>query len=69
MKPTDRYAVPLCTTCHAKQHRMGELSFWSQLRVDLLNVLRLWTISADIKAGESIVFRARQHINFAKAFG
>jgi hypothetical protein len=70
MKPADRYAVPLCTTCHAKQHRMGELSFWSAFRIDPLNVsLRLWTISADIKAGERIVFRARQHINLAKAFG
>jgi len=70
MKPADRYAVPLCTTCHVKQHRMGELTFWSALRIDPLNVsLRLWTISADITAGERIVFRARQHINLAKAFG
>jgi hypothetical protein len=50
MKPADRYTVPLCTTCHAKQHRMGELSFWSALRIDPLNVsLRLWTISTDVK--------------------
>jgi len=70
MKPADRYAVPLCTTCHVKQHQMGELPFWSALRIDPLNVsLRLWTISADIKAGERIVFRARQHINLAKTFG
>jgi hypothetical protein len=70
MKPADRYAVPLCTTCHVKQHRVGELTFWSALRIDPLNVsLRLWTISADIKAGERIVFRARQHINLAKTFG
>ena len=70
VKPADRYAVPLCTTCHAKQHRMGELSFWSALRIDPLNVsLRLWTISADLKAGERMVFRARQHIDLAKAIG
>ena len=69
-KPGDRYAVPLCTPCHAKQHRVGELSFWSALRIDPLNVaLRLWTVSADIQAGERIVFRARQHINLAKAYG
>jgi hypothetical protein len=29
MKPGVRYAVPLCTACHAKQHRVGELTFWS----------------------------------------
>src|SRR5215469_16753259 len=47
IKPADRYAVPLCVTCHAKQHRVGELTFWSALRVDPLNVsLRLWTVSA-----------------------
>jgi len=68
MKPGDRYAVPLCTTCHAKQHRVGELTFWSALRFDPLNVaLRLWTVSADLAAGERIVFRARQCIDLAKA--
>ena len=69
MKPGDRYAVPLCTTCHAKQHRVGELTFWSALRFDPLNVaLRLWTVSSDVKAGERTVFRARQGINLAKAY-
>ena len=53
VKPGDRYAVPLCTACHAKQHRIGELSFWSARHIDPLNVaLRLWTVSGDIRAGE-----------------
>src|SRR5215469_10309073 len=70
VKPADRYAVPLCTMCHAKQHRIGELTIWSALRIDPLNVsLRLWTISGDLKSGERIVFRARQHIDLAKAIG
>ena len=70
VKPGDRYAVPLCVSCHAKQHRIGELTFWSALRIDPLNVaLRLWTISADVKAGERTVFRARQQIDLAKAYG
>jgi len=69
MKPGDRYAIPLCTACHAKQHRVGELTFWSALRIDPVNVaLRLWTMSADVKAGERTVFRARQGINLAKAY-
>ena len=69
MKPGDRYAIPLCTACHAKQHRVGELTFWSPLRIDPVNVaLQLWTISADVKAGERTVFRARQGINLAKAY-
>jgi hypothetical protein len=70
MKPGDRYAVPLCAACHAKQHQVGELTFWSTLRIDPVNVaLRLWTISADIEAGERTVFRARQRIILAKALG
>jgi hypothetical protein len=70
VKPGDRYTVPLCTACHAKQHRIGELTFWSTLRIDPLNVsLWLWTVSADVKAGERTVFRARQQINLAKGYG
>ncbi len=70
MKPSDRYAVPLCTVCHAKQHRIGELTFWSALRIDPLNVaLRLWTVSADVEAGERTVFRARQQSNLTKPYG
>ena len=70
VKPGDRYAVPLCTACHARQHRIGELSFWSARRIDPLNVaLRLWTVSGDIKAGERTVFQARQQIDLAKPFG
>ena len=66
MKPGDRYAVPLCTACHAKQHRIGELTFWSALRIDPLSVAsRLWTVSA----GERTAFRARQQIDLAKASG
>jgi len=67
IKPGDRYAVPLCSACHAKQHRVGELSFWSALRIDPLNVaFRLWIVSADLEAGERTVFRARQRIDLAK---
>jgi hypothetical protein len=70
MKPGDRYAVPLCTACHEKQHRIGELTFWSALRIDPLNVAaRLWTVSDDVKAGERTVFRARQQIDLSKAYG
>ena len=69
VRPGDRYAVPLCAACHAKQHRIGELTFWSALRIHPINVaLRLWTVSADVEAGERTVFRARQQINLTKAY-
>ena len=67
IKPGDRYAVPLCAACHAKQHRVGELTFWSALRIDPINVAaRLWVVSGDEKAGARTVFRARQRIDLAK---
>jgi hypothetical protein len=70
IKPSDRYSVSLCTSCHELQHRFGELRFWSVLRIDPVNVaLRLWTVSGDLEAGERIVFRARQHINLMKVAG
>jgi hypothetical protein len=68
IKPGDRYALPLCSACHATQHRIGELTFWSALRIDPVNVaLRLWTVSSDIAAGERTIFRARQQIDLWKA--
>jgi hypothetical protein len=67
IKPGDRYAVPLCSACHARQHRIGELTFWSALRIDPLNVaLRLWTVSSDIAAGKRIVFRAANRSIFGR---
>jgi hypothetical protein len=69
IKPGDRYTVPLCSGCHARQHRIGELTFWSALSIDPLNVaLRLWTVSSDVVAGERTVFRARQQIDLWKAY-
>jgi hypothetical protein len=68
MKPSDRYIVSLCSDCHALQHQFGELTFWRTVRIDPLNVaFHLWTVSGNIKAGERIVFRARQQIDLTKA--
>jgi hypothetical protein len=67
MKPSDRYSVPLCSSCHALQHQFGELTFWSTLRIDPLDVaFRLCTVSGDIKAGARVLFRARQRIDLMK---
>src|SRR5215475_15188167 len=55
MKPGDRYTVPLCMTCHEKQHRIGELSFWGDLGIDPVDQAnKLWSISGDLKAGMRI---------------
>ena len=40
LKPNDRFTVPLGSIsncgCHARQHRIGELSFWGQVGIDPL---------------------------------
>lgn len=37
-KPADRWALPLCHEHHMLQHRIGELRFWYDLRIDPLLV-------------------------------
>jgi len=69
MRPGDRFTVPLCLTCHAKQHSIGELSFYAALGIDSLNVaLRLWAVSGDVRQGERAIFRARQSIDLARRY-
>lgn len=63
LKPSDRFSLPGCATCHARQHRQGEQTFWGELGIDPLDAAcRLWTVSGDIEAGRRIIFRARQAI-------
>jgi hypothetical protein len=65
-KPSDRFTVPLCADCHARQHRCGELTFWSTLGIDPVDrAIALWAVSGDEKAAQRILFRARQRIALA----
>lgn len=34
VKPSDRFAVPLCRPCHERQHSGSEARFWSELGLD-----------------------------------
>jgi hypothetical protein len=43
MKPSDCYALPLCSEHHAEQHRIGEQSFEKKYRFAMRQVAdRLW---------------------------
>lgn len=33
-KPSDRWTLPLCRMCHAKQHGMNEISFWEAREIN-----------------------------------
>lgn len=63
LKPSDRYTCPLCHTCHARQHQIGEPTFWAELGVDPTDAaLRLWTVSGDHEQGLRLIFKVRQRI-------
>ena len=66
--PSERYILPLCgpeavwkDCCHSRKHHRGAARFWSELRVDPLDLAaQLWRVSGDARAGQSTVMRARQ---------
>jgi hypothetical protein len=63
-KPGDRYVVPLCSGCHAQQHRVGEITFWGErLAWEISDVVgvadRLWIVSGDFEAGHRAIQHAR----------
>lgn len=61
LRPSDRFSVPGCSECHARQHRDGEITFWGRVGIDPINVAcRLWTVSGDVEQGRRAVRRARQ---------
>lgn len=63
LKPADRWTTPLCSPCHDRQHRVGELTFWSDLGIDPTGAANaLWTKSGDIAAMRRIVDRALQPV-------
>jgi hypothetical protein len=62
----DEFVVPLCWRCHARQHAIGEVTFWAELGIDPLDyAVRLWGASGDAETGLAIVADAwkaiRQH--------
>lgn len=34
VKPSDRFAVPMCRACHSSQHSMSEARFWASHGID-----------------------------------
>lgn len=34
LKPSDKWCVSLCADCHARQHKVGERTFWKPLGIN-----------------------------------
>lgn len=65
VKPSDRYALPLCPACHTDsstaQHSVGEPAFWGDLGLDPLAICeRLHAAAPSIAAMREVVFRERE---------
>lgn len=65
VKPSDRYALPLCSTCHTgsatAQHVVGEAKFWGDLGLDpLLICERLRSAAPSLEAMRAVAFKERE---------
>lgn len=66
LKPSDRYAVPLCRACHDIQHK-GEVTFWAELGADPVDISnRLWTVTGNTEQALRTIARARQMIELKR---
>lgn len=55
-KPSDMFAVPLCTWHHELQHRVGEDRFWGARRIDPHTLaLVLFVNSGDEDLAEAVI--------------
>lgn len=59
MKSDDRWVVPLCFSCHERQHKMGELPFWEEIEIYPLMVAYALWLASRTDAMRQMVMRAR----------
>lgn len=53
-KPSDCYTIPLCSTCHRRQHEIGEKAYFKYIDPILL-ALALYSVSGDVEQGKHII--------------
>jgi hypothetical protein len=47
LKPSDCWAIPLCASHHAEQHRIGERSFETKYKISMKAIAeKLWRVSS-----------------------
>jgi hypothetical protein len=61
-KPSDRWTLPLCAACHAKQHSGNELAFWRSYRIEPFELATaLFECSGDRDAA-LIILKSPQYV-------
>jgi hypothetical protein len=55
-KSSDKWTLPLCTGCHADQHKHNELKWWAARRIDPFGLaLALFACTGDDEIAEGII--------------
>ena len=61
IKPDDKWTLPLCHTCHMRQHEIGETEFWAELGINpFLIAAKLATLQS-VEAMRQEIFRVREN--------
>ena len=56
LKPSDCYTVPLCHSCHTRQHRIGERTFWRDVDMAKEFALSLHKITGEYEKAIRLVY-------------
>lgn len=76
LRPSDRYSVPLCPSCHRTgpnpqhQTKLSEAEWWAEKGVDPYGLAEhLWTKSGDLSAGTRAALRMAMTITTKRMAG
>lgn len=59
-KPSDRWALPLCSLCHREQHSGDESLFWALRGINpWVLALTLYSVSGDAEMASEVLDRCR----------
>jgi len=66
MKSSDCMIVPLSADCHARQHQIGEISFWGDMALPIGLAENLYALSGDIEKSIHHIIRFNRVFRFKK---
>jgi len=57
IKPSDKFTVPLCHSCHDTQHNRGEVSFWGDVERAVKLAEDLYAVSGNWEKACGLIVR------------
>lgn len=62
-KPRDWFTVPLCTSCHRKQHKASEKTWWAMRGIDpVKKALALYAYSGNRELAEQVIHTSSESV-------